>query len=56
MLDAFAHYVVLSRDLNFDEYFVYTPHYEHWVAKIGLPELVFTYKGPEFINNGIITL
>ena len=38
IVEAFAHYVVLSRVPHYDDYFVYTPHYEHWVAKFGLPK------------------
>ena len=35
---------------------IITTLYEHWIAKFGLPKILVTDKGTEFINNEIITL
>ena len=35
---------------------ILTVLYEHWIAKFGLPEILVTDNGTEFINNEIITL
>ena len=53
---AFTHYVALNPAPHCNGYYAYTTLYEHWIAKIGLPELLLTDNGTEFINNEIITL
>ena len=52
VVDAFTHYVAL----NLVPFYAYTTLYEPWIAKIGLPEILVTDNGTEFINNEIITL
>ena len=37
-------------------YYAYTTLYDNWIAKFGLPEILVTDNGTEFINNEIITL
>ena len=32
------------------------PLYEHWIAKFGLPDILLTDNGTEFINNETLTL
>ena len=56
IVDAFAHYVALNPVPHCNAYYVYTTLYEHWIAKFGLPEILVTDNGTEFINNEIITL
>ena len=41
IVDAFTHYTTL---------------YDHWIAKFGLPEILVTENGTEFIKNEVITL
>ena len=54
--DAFTHYVALNPVPHCNAYYAYTTLYEHWIAKFGLPEILVTDNGTEFINNEIITL
>ena len=54
--DASTHYVALKPVPHCKAYYAYTKLYEHWIAKFGLPEILFTDNGTEFINNEIITL
>ena len=54
--DAFTHYVALNPVPHCNAYYAYKTLYEHWIAKFGLPEILVTYNGTEFINNEIITL
>ena len=54
--DAFTHYVALNTVPHCNAYYAYTTLYEHWIAKFGLPEILVTDNGTEFINNEIITL
>ena len=56
IVDAFTHYVALNPVPHCNAYFAYTTLYEHWIAKFGLPEILVTENGTEFINNEIITL
>ena len=56
IVDAFTHYVALNPVPQCNAYHAYTTLYEHWIAKFGLPEILVTENGTEFINNGIITL
>ena len=51
-VDAFTHYPVPHSKA----YYAFTALYEHWIAKFGLPEILFTDNGTEFINNEIIPL
>ena len=56
IVDAFTHYVALNPVPHCNAYYAYTTLYEHWIAKFGLPEILVTDNGTEFINNEIITL
>ena len=56
IFDAFTHYVALNPVPHCNAYYAYTTLYEHWIAKFGLPEIVVTDTGTEFINKEIITL
>ena len=56
IVDAFTHYVALNPVPHCNAYYAYTTLYEHWIAKFGLPEILLTDNGTEFINNEIITL
>ena len=56
IVDAFTHYVALNPVPHGNAYYAYTTLYEHWIAKFGLPEILVTDNGTEFINNEIITL
>ena len=37
-------------------YYASTPLYEHWIAKLGLPEILVTDNGFEFINNDLYNI
>ena len=54
--DAFTHYVALNPVPHCNAYYAYTTLYEHCIAEFGLPEILVTDNGTEFINNEIITL
>ena len=56
IVDAFTHYIALNPVPHCNAYYAYTTLYEHWIAKFGLPEILVTDNGTEFINNEIITL
>ena len=56
IVDAFTHYVALNPVPHCNAYYAYTTLYDHWIAKFGLPEILVTDNGTEFINNEIITL
>ena len=56
IVDAFTRYVALNPVLHCNAYFAYTTLYEHWIAKFGLPEILVTDNGTEFVNNELITL
>ena len=56
IVDAFTHYVALNTVPHCNAYYAYTTLYEHWIAKFGLPEILVTDNGTEFVNNEIITL
>ena len=56
IVDVFTHYVALNPVPHCNAYYDYTTLYEHWIAKFGLPEVLVTDSGTEFINNEIITL
>ena len=53
---AFTHYVALNPVPHCNALYANTTHYEHWIAKFGLPEILVTDNGTEFINNEIIKL
>ena len=36
--------------------YAYSTLHDHWIAKLGLPEILVTDNGTEFMNNEIITL
>ena len=50
IVDAFTHYVALNPVPHCNAYYAYTTLYEHWIAKFGLPEILVTDNGTEFIN------
>ena len=56
IVDAFTHYVALKPVPHCNAYYAYTTLYEHWIAKFGLPEILVTDSGTEFIKYEIITL
>ena len=56
IVDAFTHYVALNPSPHCNAYYAYTTLYELWIAKFGLPEILVTDNGTEFINNEVITL
>ena len=56
IVDAFTHYVALNPVPHCNAYYAFTTFYEHWIAKFGLPEILVTDNGTEFINNEVITL
>ena len=55
-VDAFAHYVALSPVPHCNAYYAYTTLYEHLIAKFGLPEILVTDNGTEFIINEVIAI
>ena len=56
IVDAFTLYVALNPVAHCNAYYAYTTLYEHWIAKFGLPEVLVTDNGTEYINKEIITL
>ena len=48
-------HVALDPVAHFNAYYAYTTLYEHWRAKFGLPEILVTDNGTEFVNNETIT-
>ena len=56
IVDAFTQYVALNPVPLCNAYYAYTTLYEHWIAKFGLPKILVTDNGIEFINNETITL
>ena len=56
IVDASTHYVALNPVPHCNAYYAYRTLYEHWLAKVGLPEILFTDSGTELINDEIITL
>ena len=56
IVDAFTHYVALNPVPHCNAYYAFTTLYENWIAKFGLPEILVTDNGTEFINKEIITL
>ena len=53
IVDAFTHYVAFNPVPHCNAYYAYTTLHEHWIAKLGLPEILVTDNGTEFINNEI---
>ena len=49
----FKHYVALNPGPHCNAYYAFTTLYEYWIAKFGLPEILATDNGTEFINNFI---
>ena len=47
---AFTQYVAHNRIPQSNAYYAHTTLYEHWIAKFGLPEILVTVNGTEFIN------
>ena len=56
IVDAFTDYVPLNPIPHCNAYHAYTTLYEHWIAKLGLPEILVSDIRTEIINNDIITL
>ena len=56
IVDAFTHYVALNPVPHCNAYYAYTTLNEYWIVKFGLPEILVTDNGTEFINNEIITI
>ena len=56
IVDAFTNYVDLNRVPHCNAYYAYATLYEHCIAIFGLPEILVTDNGTEFINNEIITI
>ena len=56
IVDAFTHYVAFNPVPHCNAYYACTTLYEHWIAKFGLPKILVTDNGTEFINNEIIKL
>ena len=56
IVDAFNHYIALNHVPQCDAYYANTTLYKPWIAKLGLPEVLVTKNGFEFINNEIMTL
>ena len=56
IVDAFTHCLANNPVPHCNAYYSCTTLYEHWIAKFGLPEILVTDNGTEFINNEIITL
>ena len=56
IVDAFTHYLALNPVPSCNASYAYTTLYEHWIANFGLPEILVTDNGTEFINKKIITL
>ena len=56
IVDAFANYVALSPVPHWKAYYAYSTLYDHWRAKLGLPENLATDNGTEFINHQVITI
>ena len=56
IVDVFTRYVALNPVPQCNDYYAYTKLYEHWIAKIGLPEVLVRDYGTHFINNEIKTL
>ena len=53
---AFTHYVAFNPVPRCNAYYAYTALYDFWIAKFGLPEILVTDNGTEFIDNENITL
>ena len=51
IVDAFTHYKAFNPVPHCNAYYAYTTLYEHWIAKLRLPEILVTDNGNEFIKN-----
>ena len=56
ILETFTHYASLNPVPHCNAYYAYTTFSEHCIAKFGLPEILVTDNGTEFINNDITKL
>ena len=56
IVDVFTHYVALNPVPHYDACCACTRLYKHWIAKIGLPEILVTDNGTDFLNDDIIPL
>ena len=54
IVDAFTLFVALNPVPHCNTYYAYTTLYEHWISKVGLPEILVTDNDTEFINNETI--
>ena len=50
-VDVFTQYVALNPVPHGNAYYANATLYEHWIEKFGLPEILVTDNGTEFINN-----
>ena len=55
-VEEFTHYVAVNPVPHCNACYAYTTLYKHWIAELGLPEILVTDNGTEFIDNEIITL
>ena len=55
IVDAFTRYVVLHPSPKNDATIALTALFDHWIVKFGIPDILVTYNGNEYIN-GEITL
>ena len=56
IFEAFTHYLSLKPKPHCNAYYAYTRLYKNWIVKFGLPKILVTGTGTEFINNEIIAL
>ena len=55
VVDALTH-LTLNLTPHCNPYYKITTFYEHWIAKFGLPEILITDNGTEFINKKKVML
>ena len=54
IVDAFTHYVVLHPSPNNDAANALTVLFDHWIANFGLPEILVTDNGNEYISGDFV--
>ena len=55
IVDAFTHNAAPNSVPHCNTYHPYTTSYEYWIAEFGLPEILVTDNGTEYINKENIT-
>ena len=55
IVDTITNYVALNPVPHCYAHYAYTTLYEYWVAKFGLPEILVTDNGTEFLNYHIMS-